>query len=266
MRLSFIIVNYKTKNLVKNCLKNIEKLNLDFEYEMIVIDNHSGDGLSEMLREKFSKELETGKLQLIESPKNIGMGSGNNLGVKRASGQYIMIINPDVAVLPGSIENLIDFAEKKEGIGCLAPRLLNPNKTIQQSCYQFPNFLMPILLRTGFGIFGQKKLEKYMMSDKDFSHEVEVDWVRGAAMFFRKSFYEDLGGFDERFFMYMEDVDICRRIHGLDRKVWYFPKAEMVHYYLKESDTGKWIKDLFGKMAWLHIFSWLKYFWKWKLK
>jgi len=265
MQLSIIIVNYKTANLTKQCIKNIVNLSLPFLYEIIVVDSASGDGLIEVLKKKFQDLISGRVLKIIISQKNRGMGAANNLGIKMAQGKYIMILNPDVVVLENSLENLVDFLEKNSQVSCVAPKLLYPNRTYQHSRYRFPSFfLLPAFIRTGLGRLQKNVLDNYFMNNvpKDEAHK--IDWARGSALLFRKEDLNQVKGFDERFFMYLEDTDICRRIWQAGKEIWYLPQSQMIHYYARESGRGLWMKDLLGKMAWIHIVSWFKYFWKWR--
>jgi len=230
MQLSIIILNYKTKNLLKQCLKNIVNLNLPVQYEIIVVDNNSQDGCEEMMRKNFPI------FKFIQAGENRGMGAGNNVGIHIAQGKNVLILNPDVALLEGSIENLIDFIESDARIGCVAPKLLYPNKNYQQSRYRFPKFLfLPILIRTGLGRFGKKILDEYFMRTFSIDEAHKIDWARGSALLFRKDILDKIGGFDEGFFMYMEDVDWCRRFWENGFKVVYYPEAQMLHYHGKGS-------------------------------
>lgn len=258
MQLSIIILNYKTKNLVKQCIKNIENLGLELDYEIIVVDNNSADEIEEMIAEDFSG------VKFIQTGENKGMGAGNNAGVKVAQGKYILILNPDVVVLENSIERLLSFIKDRPKVGCVAPQLLNPNKTHQQSRYRFPEFSLPAFIRTDLKIFGKSRLDKYFMEDMPIESCHKIDWARGSALLFRKNVLDKINGFDERFFMYMEDVDLCRRVWQADYEIWYVPEAKMIHYYFRESGGSTWIKDLFKPMAWKHIGSWIKYFWKYR--
>jgi len=254
MQLSIIILNYKSKNLVKQCIKNIENLNLQIKHEIIVVDNNSKDNIVDILKEFFPT------VRFVQTNENRGMGAGNNVGIKHAKGEYILILNPDVVVFKNAIEELLKFISNKPQTAIVAPKLLNPNKTFQQSAYRFPNFTIPIFIRTGLGKFAKKKLEEYFMDDLDHSVPHKIDWVRGSALMCRRNVLEKIKGFDERFFMYLEDTDLCRRVWQIGYEVWYVPNAKMIHYYFRESGGSKWLKDLFKKMAWVHIVSWIKYF------
>ena len=258
MLLSIIILNYKTKELVKQCIKGIKLANLAFDYEIIVVDNASNDSIGEMLKERFSD------VKFIQSPENVGYAAGNNLGLKQSLGEYILILNPDIVVKEGSIEKMIEYIKQNNEIGLVAPKLINPDKTIQHSCFKFPTFWTPVFRRTPLGrlkIF-QKKVDEYLMKDWPHDSNKEVDWLLGAALLFSKNSLEIVGPLDERFVLYFEDVDWCRRFWEKNLKVMYFAESEMVHYHQRLSAEDSFFKSIFNNVTRIHIQSWLKYFWK----
>lgn len=256
MDLSIIILNYQSKGLVKQCLKGIKNSNLSLSYEIIVVDNASNDGCLEMVKNNFLG------VKTIQADKNHGYAAGNNLGIKATQGKYIMILNPDVAVLENSIQLMFEFMENRVEVGLAGPRLINPDKSVQFSCMKFPTLLTPLYRRTFLGRFQfvQKKLKEYQMSDCDHAENREVDWIFGACMIVRKSAIEKVGLLDEKFFLYFEDTDWCRRFWRAGFKVYYVANAKMVHYHGRLSDSG--ILGIFKKATRTHIKSWLRYFWK----
>jgi len=264
MKLSIIIVNYKTKNLVKQCIKNIENLHLALAYEIIVVDNASHDGIDKIVNEYFLALRQSDKLKFIVAEKNKGMGAGNNLGLQKALGEYILILNPDVVVLENSIDELVSFLDHKPMIGCVAPQLFYPNQKHQFSRYHFPKFYLPALIRTGLKNISSRVIAEYTMAGTSFNTTEPIDWARGSAMMVRAELLRKLDGFDEGFFMYLEDTDLCRRIWQIGYEVWYVPSSKMLHYYAHETNSGAWIRDLGNKLTWIHIKSWLRFFWKWK--
>ncbi len=258
MSLSIIILNYKTKNLVKYCIKGIKLVGLKLDYEIIVIDNASQDGTPEMIRKEFPE------VKLIEVEKNRGYTGGNNLGLKQAKGKYILILNPDIVVLEGAIEKMYEFMENHPKIGLLGPKLINPDKSLQETCYRFPKFITPLYRRTFLGKFrfAKKHLDHFLMKDYDRKKARKVDWVQGSCLMARNEAIKEVGLFDEKFFAYFEDVDWCRRFSEKNWEVWYLPEAELVHYHEQASAGG--LLDIFKKSTRIHIVSWLKYFWKYR--
>lgn len=260
--LSIIIVNYNEKEMLKVCLKGIVEARLQIDHEIIIVDNGSKDGSHQTLSE-LEKKIKN--LKIIFNKKNVGFGAGCNNGIEIAQGEYILILNPDIAILPDSIEAMLEYMERNKKIGVLGPQLLDPDKTIQKSSHRYPAWYIPILRRTFFGKFkwARKKLDYYTMTDFNHQETKEVDWLLGAALMIRKEIFKKSVFFDERFFLYFEDIDLCRRAKVNGWQVCYFPQAKMFHYY-QRSSAGHGLLALFSKITWIHIVSAIKYFWKWR--
>ncbi len=256
--LSIIIVHYNQENLLKQCLRNISEAKIDLEKEIIIIDNaftaRSRDFLVDWQKIEQNRRV-------IFNKENIGYAKANNQGIKAAKGEYILILNADVIVLPGSVEALVSLLKQDPSVGLAGPQLLNIDKTIQDSCYRFPRFYTPLARRTFLGrIFLRNELKRYLMRDFDRQRTREVDWLLGACLASRKRILEGVGLFDERYFLYLEDTDLARKMRQNGFKTVYLPSAKMYHFYQRSSDEG----GLFKKIVWIHIISALKYFWKWR--
>ncbi|MDP2812642.1 MAG: glycosyltransferase family 2 protein [bacterium] len=259
MDLSIIILNYHNKNLAKELLKNLAELNLPLDYEIIVVDNASYDGVEEAVK-KFDK------VKFIQSKKNGGFAYGNNLGIKEAQGKYIMIMNPDLAILSEAIEQMYKYMELNPDIGLAGPRLVNADKSIQYSCTEFPDWKLPLYRRTALSNSkaGKKWLHKYLMKDLDHFQNIFVPALFGACLIFRKSVLAEVGYLDERYFMYMEDLDWSRRFWEKGYKVAYIGTAEIIHLHRRQSASESLPKTIFSKSARNHIFSFIKYLKKFK--
>lgn len=259
MNLSIIIVNYKNKDKIKNCLKSIATSDLNgLTYEIIVIDNASGDDLADLKTQIID-------FKLIQSTVNLGMGGGNNLGIKEARGEFVVILNPDTILKPSAIKILYNYIKNNPEVYIVGPKLLNPDLTLQYSCSHFPGFWTPVLRRTFLGRLFPKYLDWFLM--KNSSHDIiqEVDWLMGSCLIIRKEGF--LGFDDKNFFMYFEDVDICRRAKEAEKKVIYNPEAEVIHCHARESAKHPWyLAILLDKITREHIKSWFKYFKKWGFK
>ena len=171
MDLSIIILNYKQKGLLKQCLKGIVAAQPQLNYELIVVDNNSGDDSLEMVKRMFvsendnkkqpplpiNKVLEIPPIITIQSKSNDGFAAGNNLGIHRAKGNYVMILNPDIAVVSGVLEKMVSFMADYPLVGIIGPKLINPDGSVQYSCRRFPKFLTPLYRRTTFGKFSFAK-------------------------------------------------------------------------------------------------------------
>lgn len=264
MDLSIIILNYKTKGLVKQCIKSIGLLNLKMEYEIIIVDNASADSCVEMIKQNYivSKDVNfKGQVKLIEAKENVGYTVGNNLGIKEASGEAVMILNPDITVLEGAVETMFEFLKNNSQVGMVGPKLINPDGTVQYSCYQFPQWYMPILRRTILGKLPQAKrlLRNYLMMDWDHNNERAVPWLLGACTMVKREALEQIGLMDERFFLYNSDIDWCRRFWQANFAVYYLPAAEMVHYHQRLSAEVPGLKSVFNKITRIHIIDSIKY-------
>ncbi len=260
MDLSIVILNYKTARLTRQCIKTIKLYEPKLAYEIIVVDNNSRDGVGAMLKERYPD------VRFIQTGRNLGYAAGNNVGMKAATGRFVMILNPDITVRPGSIEAMVAYLEKHPAIGVLGPKLVRPDGSVDESCFRFPTHAIPIYRRTPLGRTsrGRRALECYLMSDYDRKETRDVDWLLGAVLLFRRSELDRIGLFDERFFLYYEDTDWCRRFRRAGYRVVYYAGAEMVHYHERLSAQGPWFTSLFRKPTRVHIASCLKYFRKWR--
>lgn len=263
MKVSIIIVNYNQKYFARMCVEAIEKSTMNFGVEIIVVDNASQDESIETLR-RMAKE---GRIHLIEAGGNLGYGKGNNLGVASARGEFIVISNPDVFVQPDTLQKMVDHLEKHADIGLMGPRLKYYNGQIQESCRRHMTFTDLVIKRTFLKHLPRfkKRLENYLMKDFDHDHVQEVDLITGAYYLIRKSVYEEVGGFDPRYFLFMEDYDLCRKLHEKGYQIIYFPKAEAEHYH-KRLSGGNFFWLLSRKIFWIHLSSAFKYFLKWRGK
>ena len=261
MDLSIIILNYHNKNLAKELLKNLAELNLPYDYEAIVVDNASYDGVEEVVK-KFNKA------KFIQSDRNGGFAFGNNLGIKEAQGKYIMIMNPDLAILSDGVIQLYQYMEDHPEVGLAGPRLINADKSIQYSCTSFPDWHLPMYRRTSLANTkaGKKWLYKYLMKDFDHYKNAYVPALFGACLIFRKDSLDKVGLLDERYFMYMEDLDWSRRFWQAGYKVAYVGKAEIIHLHRRQSAAESLPRTLFSKSARHHVISFIKYLKKFKGK
>ena len=229
--LSIIIVNYNTKDLTKACIESVMNEGSKLDFEVIVVDNNSKDGSVTELKKLWKKYK---NLKLIENKENSGFSKANNQGAREASGEYILLLNSDTVVKRYSFKKLIAFAEKKEDAGVVGARLLNPDGNLQASCFYFPTIKNAI--REYW--LGQKGLfEKYAPKG---NRPVEVEALVGAAFLITPKALQEVGLLDERYFMYFEDVDYCRRVWEKGLKVYYLPEVRVLHYH---GVSGKKLAD-----------------------
>ena len=254
MDLSIIIVNYKSKEKLSNCLKSIAAADLSgLSFEAVIVENNSSDDLSGLISQYYFAKL-------VVSEKNLGMGGGNNFGVENSSGELILISNPDIVFQKDSIKNLAAALRADSSLGLVAPKLLNSDGSLQYSCARFPRWYMPILRRTFVGKFFPRALADFSMQDFDHNQNSPVDWIFGACLLVRRADFQGKKIFDERFFMYFEDTDLCRRIWKSGQKVWYLGTTEVFHDHQRDSAN----KNIFSnRLMRIHLKSWWQYFIKW---
>lgn len=222
LKLSIVIANFNTKELTLKCLEGVEKEGVGLDYEVIVIDNGSGDDSWEAL----SKLKENNKnLILIRNEENLGYVKANNQGIKKSRGKYVLLLNSDTYLKQDSLKELIEFAEEHEDAGVIGPKLLNTDGSVQASCFRFPTIKNAVLQYW----FGKKGLyDKYIPNGDNPS---EVDSLVGAAFLITPKALEKIGKLNEKYWAYFEDIDYCRRVHKAGLKVYYYPKAEVVHHH-----------------------------------
>jgi len=265
MDISIIILNYKSRGLALNCIKSIKEADFSPEssglkYEIIVVDNNSNDGIGEIISWQYPG------IKFIQNKKNLGMGAGNNVGIKKAEGRYVAVMNPDTMAFPDTFLKLYNFMESSPEVGIAGPKQFYPDRTVQNSCYQWYNLFTPVYRRTPLGKFkfAQKDVARFLMKDSDHNSVKKVDWLLGSFLFCRSSCLDQIGFFDERFFMYFEDTDLCRRTWQKGWKVVYFPESRIIHNHKRESAETPWYKFLWNQAARAHVISWLKYLKKWR--
>lgn len=224
--ISIIIVNWNSKLLLVKCIESIITKNINFMYEIIVIDNASIDGSSEVLR------LEYPNVILIKNMDNFGFSKANNIGIRKALGKYMCFINSDVEVLDNCIDNLYIFMEENINVGMVGPKILGRDKIVQRSCMGFPTLwnLFSRSMALDF-IFPKTKIfGGQMMTYWPHDSIREVDVINGCFWMVRREAIEQVGPLDETFFIYAEDIDWCLRFHKSGWRVIFYPLAEAIHY------------------------------------
>lgn len=236
MKLSIIIVNYNGQRFFDGCLKSIAE-HVPFEHEVIVVDNASTDGSAEYLRSTYPK------IRLIESECNLGFTGGNNLGANYATGRYLLLLNNDT-VIRSSVVSLVNMMDADECIGALGCRLHYGDGRQQESVGYMPNPISIVLSWTPLSkmLPTSFKCRRTVRADSSLYVESyrEVEWVSGAFLLTQASLWQRLGGLDERYFMYMEDTDYCRRVHSMNYKVVYSSSCKVVHF---EGAGRSWVGE-----------------------
>ncbi len=232
------------------CLNSIYNSLTKFIFEVIVIDNNSKDKTCKLIQENFKNCF------LIRNKRNFGFSHAVNQGFYKSQGEILLILNPDVKILPTSIEKALNYMHSDPKVAVLLPKLLNPDESLQYSCRTFYDLPTLLLRRTFLGrlLPDHKLIRRHLMMD--FSHNVplEVDWGLGACMFIRRSTLDGNFIFDNRFFLYFEDVDLCLRMKQRGFKVIYYPESVMVHTHIRQS-----ARKFLNRAKWEHFLSFLKF-------
>ena len=230
--LSVIIVSWNVRDLLGHALDAVYSAGAHTpELQVIVVDSASADGTSEMIRERYPQ------VRLIASDENLGFAKGNNRGIGEAHGDFLLLLNADTLVLGNALAVLVNYLQEHPDAGMVGPRLLNADGTTQSSRRRFPSLPVLFLESTWLqGLTPRRQLAHFYLEDKADSEEQLVDWMTGAAMLVRREVLDDVGGLDEGFFMYSEELDWCHRINDAGWKIAYTPAAEIVHYGGKSSE------------------------------
>lgn len=242
-KISIIIVNWNTVDLLKRCLDSLK-----LDAEIIIVDNGSTDGSQKMIK-GYKIQNTKYDIQLIENQANLGFAKGNNIGIGQAKGEYIMLLNSDTVVKEGAIEKLVNFLEENKDISIVGPRLLNQDGTRQASCGFFPD-LKVVFLMLFKEHFGGSDSVRFSPAESQ-----TVDWLMGAAFVARREVFDKTGGLDEDIFMYMEEVEWFYRTKKQRFKTYFFKEAEIIHLGRGSSTSGK-------KEPILNIYKGLLHFFK----
>ncbi|MBN2003328.1 MAG: glycosyltransferase family 2 protein [Anaerolineae bacterium] len=230
--LSVIIVSWNVRDLLRRALTSVyaswgERPGL----EVIVVDNASQDDSVAMVRQEFPQ------VHLIVNSQNHGYGAANNRGLAIASGEFVLVLNPDIEALDDALPRLVSCAQAQPDAGMLGPHLLWPDGKTQSSRRRFPTLPVLFLESTWYEALAPRKLlQRYYVQDQTDTASQDVDWITGAAMLTRRAVIASVGGFDEGFFMYSEELDWCRRVKEAGWRVSYCPDAHIVHHEGKSSE------------------------------
>ncbi len=227
MDLSVIIVNYNVRQFLENALISIYRATEGIEAEVFVVDNASDDGSVEMIRSKFPQ------VHLIANKANVGFAKGNNVALKQTTGRYLLLINPDTIVQEDTFKVMMRFFDENPDVGLAGCKILNPDGTLQLPCRRsFPTPWVAFTKIFGLSnLFPKSKLfGRYNLTYLSEDETYEVDAVSGSFMFLRRETYDCVGGLDETFFMYGEDLDWCYRVSKSGYKVYYVHATQIVHF------------------------------------
>jgi len=220
---SIIIVNWNTRELINNCIKSILDFCKGVTYEIIIVDNASSDGSSSFIKREYPG------IKLLENSVNLGFAKACNQAVKISSGRYIFLLNPDTFLNRGVISGLINFMDKLDWAGIAGPQIIDRKGNITDSVRKFPTMWRTLLKKTILGkLFPWARVTK-LIKVISMDRVSIVDNVSGGALLIKREIWDALDGMDERFFMFYEDVDICRRVKNMGYNVYYVPSIKLMH-------------------------------------
>lgn len=243
LSISVIIISYNSENFIENCLSSLSK-NLPSKSEVIVLDNASSDSTVEKLK-KFIPQI-----KLIKSKENLGFAKGCSKAAKKAKGKYLFFLNPDTEINSPVLEELVEFYGNHPNAGIVAPKLIMPDGTVQPSVKKLPTIWRAFQEY----ILGIKNSYSQYIPERNNPQAVEM--VYGAAILIKKDLFEKLKGFDEKFFLYYEDADLCRRVHEMGKKVYYYPQVSVKHMVGgTKSDQDKYKLNLEASIKYHGLFK-----------
>ncbi|TAL51326.1 glycosyltransferase family 2 protein [Patescibacteria group bacterium] len=259
------IVTVSTNKLDSACLTSVRRLlaHTSLDVRFIVVDNASTAFDAHAYVKSFVPES-----IVVLRDRNCGFGSSCNRGAQEIHADYYFFLNPDTRIDDVTVvDKLHAFFKRYPRVGIVAPKILYMDGRVQETCRRFPSWYTPLVQRTS--LLDKKKSEVHRRTFlmEDFGHHKRrlVDWVQGSAFMIDGKLFRELGGFDDRYFMYYEDVDLCRQCWERGRPVYYLPEAVVYHAYAKESAKGGGMVSqlLSNRQTRAHIKSWLRYSAKW---
>jgi GT2 family glycosyltransferase len=265
MKLSIIVVLYNARNVIEVTLDAIYASKVNFDYEVLIIDNKSPDDSVQIVKEKYlSKPEIAAKTKLFFHDKNMGFGIGNNTGIENSTGEYVLLLNSDTKLSPENLQTMVDFMDSRPDVGGATCKLVKADGEIDAASRRGE----PNLIRSFFRLFGFQKLFPqwfggYNVLHKDPNVEAEIEACSGAYLIMPAKVVKQVGGFDPRFFMYAEDLDLCRKIREAGYKIWWYPKTTCVHFRGQSTKQSpqKMIYAFYATM-WIYYKKWYsrKYF------
>ena len=253
MDLSIVIVSWNVSQKLKENLKTLYAGQGDFSYEVFVVDNNSHDDTVNMIKKEFPQ------VKLIVNDRNLGFGKANNQGIKQAQGNFILLLNPDMQVRSDTLQKMLEWMKSNSSASLASCRLIDEQGEIIKHVRCFPALSDQLAIVLKLPHFFPKILRNYIREDFDYNNAAIVDSVRGGFMLLSREAIEKVGVFDERYFVWFEEVDLCLRIKKAGGEVWYTPVAECIDAIgqsFQQVDTmtkQKYFRD-----------SMLKYFKKWQ--
>jgi len=255
--LAVAIITHNPRAALRRCLASIPSEIRGAPLRAVVIDNASSDGSATLVRQRFPG------IELVPNPSNVGFARAVNQALALGTERYLLVLNADTEISADAVTALYDFMELNPHAGVAGGKLVDEHGQLQHSCRRHYTFAAIVLRRTPLGqlLPRHPALVHHLMLDWDHSDVRDVDWLQGSCLMLRRAAVRDVGGMDERFFLYFEDVDLCRRLHDAGWGVYYVPQARLLHSYRRGSH-GRAVS--IEKLH--HALSSLRYFFKWHVR
>jgi len=237
MDLSIVIVNYNTKEITADCLDSLKKNTKGIDCEVIVVDNNSSDGSIPMLRKRAKRK----EIILIANNENLGFGKANNMGIKIAKGRYVLLLNSDTIISENILFEMVGWMDSHKNADISTCALKNKDGTYQGTGGSFPDIFrvfawmffiedIPVLDKIIKPYHPMHPVSPIYKGSDSFEQSAQRDWITGAFMLFRSDVFKKIGVFDEDFFMYVEEVELCYRARKKGLSIWYLPKWSITHF------------------------------------
>lgn len=227
MDVSIVIVSWRVKDLLRCCLASVYQQTRDLEFEVFVVDNNSGDETNEMVARDFPD------VHLIANRQNVGFARANNQAIARARGTFVLLLNPDTEVVGEAVGRAVRFMRARKDVGITGVKMFNPDGSLQQSVRRFPTFCsMALLMLKLHRLFpAARAMKTYLAGDFDYTRQQSVDQVMGAFFMVRAEVFKKIGLLDEKFFIWFEEVDFCRRARQAGFRTAYLPDSHIIHHF-----------------------------------
>ena len=250
--ISFLTVNYQSHHMLLKLYNSLLEHANDIEWELIIVDNYTTDAERARLKESFEG---VPNIEVVCLSENYGFGTANNRGIRFCNYEYVCLINPDIELLEGTLEALLQGINTHKKAHIVCPVLYTASGTLLESTYKYPTIIDKM----------RRKLLNIYPILEEITEDRVVDWAQGSMLFMRKDDYiNTYNGFDERYFMFFEDTDLCKRVAKNGYEVWQIADSKALHSEKRVSRNGSFIKDIRDKLFWVHIKSALQYYIKWR--
>ncbi len=248
--LSIIIVSWNVAELLRACLQSIIQSSLgQYTIEILVVDSASSDHSVQMVRDHFPQ------VKVLPQTTNVGFSRSNNIGLLASTGRYIFLLNPDTEIVGNALAQMITYMDANPSVGILGPHTLNTDGTTQSTRRRFPTLALGFVESTWLQKFAPKNmLAHYYATDVADDSVTDVDWVQGSALFTRRDVYTQIGGLDENYVMYSEEMDWCKRAKSAGWRVIYFGTVDIVHHGGKSSEQVTSRKHIYFQESKLRYF------------